>query len=146
MTIDTDGGHEPKEIPKLLYPLLDGDNADVVIGSRFLGNIEYGSIPKLNLLGNMIINLLLSLFTGKRLSDSQSGFRAFKREVIDELTVDSRGFEVETEIICKILRRRLRVKEIPITCKSRNGSASKLNPLRDGLRILGTIFRFSLAD
>ena len=145
VTMDTDGANNPEEIPKLLYPILEGNGVDVVLGSRFIGYIEDNAIPRLNILGNTIINLVLSFILGHRITDSQSGFRAYKRTVVKNLTIDSQGFEVETEMICRLFKTNLGVKEVPITCNGRNGTLSKLNPFKDGLKILTTIFRYTLA-
>ena len=145
VTMDTDGAHRPEEIPRLLYPIVEGNGVDVVIGSRFRGHIEDNAIPRLNLLGNKIFNLVLSIILGQRVTDSQSGFRVYKRTVVEELIIDSQGFEAETEMVCKVFRRNFGVKEVPITCKSRNGTLSKLNSFNDGFKILKTILRFSLA-
>lgn len=146
ITMDGDGANEPEEIPKLLHPVLEGNRVDVVIGSRFKGYIEDDAIPRRNILGNKIINIVLSFILGQRITDSQSGFRVYKRTVVENLFINSSGFEVETEVLLKVFKRDFKVKEIAISCKKRDGTSSKLRFFRDGLRILKAILRYSLAD
>jgi len=144
VTMDADGSHRPEEIPKLLYPLLSRNlRASAVIGSRFIGNIEDGSITKLHLLGNRFFDFAVRLLTGRGVSDTQSGFRAFRREVIEKMTLHSLGFEIETEMIIRILREKLTSLEVPITCRKRQHGYTKLRSFADGFKILRVIIRTS---
>lgn len=145
ITMDADGSHRPEEIPKLLYPMLKKNpGVPVVIGSRFTGCIEPKAISKLNLAGNVIFNLMIRILTGRRITDSQSGFRAYRRHVLEKLKVESLGFAVDTEMILKVFKENFRMKEIPITCRRRICSNSRLSPVKDGLHILKTIMAVSL--
>jgi len=143
ITMDADGSHQPEEIPRLLKPLLNG--ADIVAGSRFLGRRETGSIKRLHVLGNQLFNLLILLLTKKRITDSQTGFRAFKKGVIQEIEINSNGYEVETELTIKTLKNGYLFKEEPVMCEKRKDGCSHLNPLRDGFRILKAIIKSSLS-
>jgi len=139
ITMDADGSHRPEEIPRLVTPLLNG--VDAATGSRFNGKMEKDSTKKLHILGNKIFNLLIMILTRKRISDSQTGFRAFKRRVIEEIKFFSEGYEVETELIVKTLKNGFTVYEAPITFEKRKDGVSRINPLFDGLKIMGTILK-----
>ena len=138
VTIDSDGDHRPEEILKLIKSLLNG--ADVVIGSRFLGNNREVT-SKLNLLGNRLFNILIMILTSKRITDSQTGFRAYKRKALKEIELFSNGYEIESELTVKTLKNGFKVQEEPITCDKRKNGKSKLNPFSDGLTILKTILK-----
>jgi glycosyltransferase involved in cell wall biosynthesis len=141
VTIDSDGEHNPKEIPELINPLLKG--ADIVIGSRFMTNNTHAT-TKLNLIGNFIFNTTIFALTGKGITDSQTGFRAIKRNVLKKLTLESNGYEIETEITVKGLRNGFLYKERPITCERRVHSISKLQLVKDSIRILKTVLKARL--
>ena len=138
ITIDADGAHNPKEIPDLINPLFNG--VDIVAGSRFLGR-ERNHTSKLHMLGNHMINVIVMILTGKRITDSQTGLRAFKREFLKKIGLESYGYEIETEITVKGLKNGFNFQEIPISCKRRKYSISKLKILSDGLKIFKTIFK-----
>ena len=140
VTIDADGSFKPNEIPRMIKPLLNG--IDVVIGSRFLSN--NGDVTsKLHIFGNMFFNILIMVLTQKRITDSQTGFRAFKRKVLKKLTLFSEGFEIETELTIKTLQNGFKIHEEPISCSKRRNGRSKVNTLSDGFSILKTIFKAS---
>ncbi len=143
ITMDADGSHKPEEIPRLLKPLLTG--ADIVVGSRLLGSREKGSVKKLNLVGNYLFNLLILLLTRKRITDSQTGFRAFKKKVIQEIRITSEGYEIETELTVKTLKNGYQLREEPITCERRKDGCSHLSPLLDGFEIFKNIIKASIS-
>jgi len=139
ITMDADGSHRPEEIPHLVTPLLNG--ADVATGARFNGKMEKGSTKRLHILGNNIFNLIIMVLTRKRVTDSQTGFRAFKKRVIEEIKLFSKGYEVETELTIKTLKNGFTIFETPIAFEKRKDGVSQLNPLFDGLKIMATIFK-----
>lgn len=139
VTVDSDGAHKPKEIPDLIHPLFNG--VDMVAGSRFLGHDGKYSTSRLNRLGNFLFNITIMTLTGKRITDSQTGFRAFKKEVLQKTNLKAIGYEIETEITVKGLKNGFVYQEKPITCKKREYNASKLKILSDGMKILKTIFK-----
>jgi glycosyltransferase involved in cell wall biosynthesis len=143
VTLDSDGEHQPKEIPDLLAPLLEG--VDIVAGSRFLGNAQ-NVTTKLNQVGNYFFNLAIMLLTGKQVSDSQTGFRAMKRSIFQKLNLRSDGYEIETEITVKSLMNGFTFKEVPVTVERRKYNVSKIKVLSDGGKILTTIIRSSFAS
>lgn len=136
-TIDSDGSHRPEELPLLLTPLLQGQ-ADFVIGSRFLHE-KPASARKLNAIGVRLFNVLIRILTRAEVSDSQSGYRAMKSEVLKNLRLKSGEYEIESEMLVKIARRGSRVKEVPISFEQRTYGRSRLDPVIDGLKILFSI-------
>ena len=137
VTIDSDGSNRPEELPLLLKPVLQ-DKADLVIGSRFSGNTPTSG-KKFNAAGVRIFNLMIRVLTGAAVSDSQSGYRAMKSEVLENLSLKSGGYEIESEMLVKIARRRFRVREVPVSFEQRTYGRSTLDPIVDGFRILMSI-------
>jgi glycosyltransferase involved in cell wall biosynthesis len=141
VTLDSDGSHRPEEIPTVLESVIDG-KADLSIGSRF-SNSSLGltKIPRINRLGNRTFNRLIEFLTGARISDSQSGFRAVKSTVMVKLNLNSQGYEVESEMLIKAWKKGARIAEIPISFDQRTMGKSRLDPLKDGMRILCSIIK-----
>ena len=137
VTIDSDGSNRPEELPLLLKPILQ-DKADLVIGSRFSGNTPTSG-KRFNAAGVRIFNLMIRVLTGAAVSDSQSGYRAMKSEVLENLSLKSGGYEIESEMLVKIARRRFRVREVPVSFEQRTYGRSTLDPIVDGFRILMSI-------
>lgn len=140
VTLDADGEHNPKEIPELLNALFEGN--DIVAGSRFL-NSRTGSTSKINRLGNFFFNITITTLTGRKVTDSQTGFRAIKREIAETFNLQSDGYEIEAEFTIKSLRNGFRFKEVPITVERRKYNRSKIKILADGKKILATIIQSS---
>jgi glycosyltransferase involved in cell wall biosynthesis len=143
VTLDSDGEHKPEEIPSLLSPLFAG--TEIVAGSRFAGNSRRIT-THLHYLGNMLFNLLIYLLTGKKISDSQTGFRAMKRSVFDSLNLTSEGFDIEMEITVKSLMNGFTFKEVPVSVERRKYNASKIRVVSDGKKILSTLLRSVLSN
>jgi glycosyltransferase involved in cell wall biosynthesis len=139
VTLDADGSHKPEEIPLVLRSLMD-NKADFVVGSRFANSEDNkAKIPKINRTGNRLFNTMTGYLTGLRITDSQSGFRAIRASLIKRMELNSRGYEVESEMLVKALRMGARVTETPISFDQRTVGSSKLDPIRDGTRILYAI-------
>jgi len=139
VTLDADGSHKPEEIPLVLRYLRE-DKADFVVGSRFLNSEENKTkIPKVNRTGNRMFNDLIGYLTGVTISDSQSGFRAIRSSLIKRMRLGSHGYEVESEMLVKALKMGARVAETPISFDQRTVGKSKLDPIKDGARILYAI-------
>ncbi len=134
--LDGDGTYDPAEMGKIVQPVLDGE-ADHVVGSR-LENREEGSITLFNLAGNKLFNALVRKIYGAPIRDMLSGYRAITQEAVERCPVFREGFGIETELTIQSLENNIRVAEVPITYKRRKGD-SKLHPLGDGFRIMGTI-------
>ena len=138
VTIDSDGSNRPEELPLLLKPILHGQ-ADLVIGSRFSGNAPTSG-KRFNAAGVRIFNLMIRILTGAAVSDSQSGYRAMKSAVLEDLSLKSGGYEIESEMLVKIARRGFRVAEMPVSFEQRTYGRSTLDPIVDGFKILKSIF------
>jgi dolichol-phosphate mannosyltransferase len=137
--IDGDGTYLPKEIEKILEPIISG-HADHVIGNRF-ANYQKGAFTRFNLFGNNILNKIFGLAYSIWLNDILSGYRAFNYNAYKQIELNRTGFEVETEITVECVKKDLKIVEVPITYLARvSGAATKLRPVRDGFRIASTIY------
>lgn len=129
---DSDCTYNFSETPKLLEKLDDG--YDMVIGSRFSGEIEDGSMPWLHRhVGSPFFNFLIRRFHGVNVTDSHSGFRAIRRDALQKLDLKSPGMEFASEMLIDAKRKGLRMTEIPICYRRRIGN-SKMRSFRDGWR------------
>jgi glycosyltransferase involved in cell wall biosynthesis len=137
VTIDSDGSHRPEELSRVLTPILK-NKTDLVIGSRYLNQKDVEA-RKLNAFGVKLFNLLIQMFIGVFVTDSQSGYRAMKRDILKKLHLKSGGYEIESEMLVKIAKGNYRVLEVPISFEQRTYGRSGVDPLRDGFRILLSI-------
>jgi dolichol-phosphate mannosyltransferase len=137
-TIDSDGSHLPEELPLLLLPIAKG-KADMVIGSRFLNNGE-GTTKRINKVGNRLFNNIIEILTDRPISDSQSGFRVMTSSVLKSIWLKSGTYEIESEMLVKTAKKRFRIMEIPISYEQRTYGHSGVDPIKDGLKILLSIF------
>jgi glycosyltransferase involved in cell wall biosynthesis len=123
VTLDSDGQHDPKEIPKLITPLLL-NKADLVLGSRYLGECSY-KVALHTRIGEFIIEKFLKLFFQQSVRNNQSGFRAFKKEHLSLFNkIHFTGFGFCTEILLNAALKNLKIKEVPITMKRRKSGNS----------------------
>ena len=134
--LDSDGQHNPAEIPAILKPVLDG-TADLVIGSRFL--ISTSNIPRYRQLGQKTLDIATAMSSGFATTDSQSGFRAVNRKGLANLTFASEGYNIESDMITHFLQQGLTITEVPITVKYDVPNRHKKHPLSHGLDILSHI-------
>jgi glycosyltransferase involved in cell wall biosynthesis len=137
ITIDSDGSHRPEELPEILAPILKNE-ADLIIGSRYI-NHKHVAARRLNAFGVKIFNRLIEAFTGVAITDSQSGYRAMKREVLDKQKLYAREYEIESEMLVKTVRAGFRVAEVPISFEQRTYGRSGVDPVWDGSKILYSI-------
>lgn len=143
VTIDGDATYDASEIKALVQPIIIGE-ADMVVGSRLNSRMEKGAITGFHQFGNHAFNAMINILNGSHISDSQSGFRAIDGRWVKSLGLGTEGFEIETEITIRALRKGMRVKEVPITYRRRIGTPSKLSGFGAGFRIVKTILRCSL--
>lgn len=136
-TIDSDGSHRPEELPRLLTPILQ-NKSDLVIGSRYLSKTPVAA-RRLNAAGVQLFNFLVKLLTRTNVSDSQSGYRVMKNNVLQNMHLRSSGYEIESEMLVKTARHGFMVKEVPISFEQRTYGTSRLDPMVDGLKILLSI-------
>lgn len=135
--LDGDGQHNPDEIPQVLAPILK-DEADLVIGSRFLG--DYSTVPRYRKFGIDVITFLYNLGSKVKVSDAQSGFRAYSKRALDVLTITEKGMGASVEVIIKARERGFNIKEVPISCIYHPASSS-LNPVAHGLSVAFTVVK-----
>lgn len=142
ITMDGDGSHKAEDIPRIIEPILKA-GYELVIGSRFLNMSNNNAISLRQLLGNKILNYMIWLLTGRRLTDSQSGFRGFSKNLLHTIgSLSSKGYEIESEFTVKSIKRfRNKVIEIPIKNLDRLEGASRLVIIRDGVKILKRIIK-----
>jgi len=137
VTIDSDGSHKPEELLEVLAPILE-EKADLVIGSRYL-NHKSVAARKLNSFGVKLFNYFIQLLTGVVITDSQSGYRAMKREVLKNQNLKSGEYEIESEMLVKTAKKNFRITEVPISFEQRTYGRSGVDPVVDGFKILLSI-------
>ena len=135
--VDSDGSHRPEELPRLLAPILQG-KADLVIGSRYLSQKPVVA-KKLNIAGVHLFNFLIRILIRANFSDTQSGYRVMNASVLRNMRLNSSGYEIESEMLVKTVRRGFEVREVPISFEQRTYGTSRLDPMADGFRILFSI-------
>jgi len=130
---DADTTYDFRELPRLLNPVLE-DEADLVLGSRFEGEIKSGAMPPLHrYVGNPLLTKFLNVFYDAGVTDAHSGFRVFRRDVIEEFDFSSDGMEFASEMVMSAAVSDLRIEEVPIVYHEREGEET-LDSLRDGWR------------
>lgn len=139
LMLDGDGTYAAADADRMVEPL--GRGFDQVIGDRLSAGRQ--GISRLNYTGNYILNRLFQLAHGRYLADILSGYRSFNRGAIDRMSLSEQGFGIETEIAVEAVRTGQRVGVVPVSYDHRAGTATKLNPLRDGYRIAVTIYRLA---
>ncbi len=133
--MDGDLTYDPIEIPEFIR-LLERGEADFVIGTRLKGEIKKGAMPALHrYIGNPLLTWMLNRLFGARISDSHCGMRAISKEALDRLSLRAGGMEFASEMVIEASRKKLRIREVPITYHPRKG-ASKLRSFSDGWRHL----------
>ena len=143
---DADLEYDPAEYGDLLAPLID-KRADVVYGSRFLSGRPHRVLYFWHSLGNRLLTLCSNMFTGLNLSDMETCYKVFRREVIQAIQIEEDRFGFEPEITAKVAKARLVVYEVGISYSGRTYAEGKKIGFRDALRALYCILRYSsLAD
>ena len=139
VTFDADGQHRIEDIPKLLMPI-EKNNADIVIGSRFLK--KQGDIPSYRKMGIKVITEITSASINQKLTDAQSGLRAYSKRVLAEISPSDMGMGISTEILIKASSKGLKISEVPITILY-SGNTSTHNPVSHGTSVLISTIKFT---
>jgi glycosyltransferase involved in cell wall biosynthesis len=142
VTLDGDGQHDASEIPSLIKPLAEG-TADIVIGSRFINKKGTKEMPFYRKMGVKIITKLVNSSARHGVSDSQSGFRAYNRQAIEQLRLSEAGMGASVQILLEANKQDLRISEVASTCKYKNGDVltSTESPVTHGVGVMMSIFR-----
>jgi glycosyltransferase involved in cell wall biosynthesis len=139
---DADLEYDPKELPVLMEPLLQG-KADVVFGSRFMGGHAHRVLYFWHSVGNQFLTLLSNMATNLNLTDMECCYKMFKREVIQNLQLKENRFGFEPEITAKVARLNLRIYEVGVSYSGRTYAEGKKIGWRDGFRALYAIAKYN---
>ena len=139
VTFDADGQHRIEDISRVLHPL-ENSEADIVIGSRFLG--KQSNVPNYRKLGIKVITQVTNSSIKTKLTDSQSGFRAYSKQVLSKISLSEIGMGISTEILIKASSKGLRITEVPITILY-SGDTSTHNPVSHGTSVLFSTIKFT---
>ncbi|GAB4527694.1 MAG: glycosyltransferase family 2 protein [Anaerolineales bacterium] len=141
---DADLEYDPRDIPSLLKPLQEG-MADVVYGSRFLG-APHRSTMFWHMVANKLLTLMTNILYNAILSDMETGYKLFRREIVQKMTIHARRFDFEPEFTAKILKRKVRIFEVPITFNPRDYEDGKKIGLKDAFAAVWTLLKYRFVD
>jgi len=141
---DADLEYDPREYPLLLTPLLDG-RADAVYGSRFLGG-PHRVLFFWHYIGNKMLTTFSNILSNLNLTDMETCYKVFRKEILDKLTLKSKRFGIEPEITLKLARKKCRIYEVPISYSGRDYTEGKKIGWKDGVAAIYHLIRFKFFD
>ncbi|SCY46757.1 Glycosyltransferase involved in cell wall bisynthesis [Lachnospiraceae bacterium XPB1003] len=136
---DADLEYDPNEYPKVVMPIVNGE-CDVCYGSRFLNQAAKGY--KANQIANKTLTALSNMFTHQKLTDMETCYKAFKREIIQSVDIKENRFGFEPEITAKVSRKGIKIKEVPINYYPRTNEEGKKIGVKDGIRAIYCIWKY----
>lgn len=140
---DADLEYDPEDIPRIIQPLI-ANQADVVYGSRILGELTYGICNKSYwryYWGGRLLSFLTNVLYNTHITDESTGYKAFKRSILSEINLVCRGFEFCPEFTAKILKKKFRLMEVPIICHPRSMQEGKKIRWHDGIIAIWTLIK-----
>ena len=138
---DADMEYDPNEYAQVIEPICN-DEADVVYGSRFVETKRYDDAYKQNIAANLFLTRLSNLFTGLKLTDMETCYKAFRREIIQSIQLKEKRFGFEPEITAKLASRKVRMAEVPISYYPRKVEEGKKINWKDGVRAIYCIVKY----
>ena len=141
---DADLEYDPRDYPALLQPIREGV-ADVVYGSRFLGG-PHRVTMFWHLVANQLLTLMTNVLYNTILTDMETGYKVFRRKVIENITIRAKRFDFEPEFTAKVLKQHYRIYEVPISFNPRDYSQGKKIKLKDAFEAVWTLLKYRIVD
>ena len=138
---DADLEYNPQEYDQILKLIID-DQADVVYGSRFINVDTNNTVIKINFLANKFLTLMANLLFGSSLTDMETCYKAFRSDFIKDIVIESNGFDFDPEITAKILKKKARFKEVPISYCGRTFLEGKKITWKDGFHAIFALIKY----
>ena len=142
---DADLEYDPSEYPKLIAPIVEG-KADVVFGSRFMGEGPHRVHMFWHYVGNKLLTVLSNMFTNLNLTDMETCYKVFRAELIKSIPLEQNGFGIEPELTAKVAKKHCRIYEVGISYYGRSYGEGKKITWKDGIKALYVIVRYSLSS